>query len=283
MVPVGILVVLGAVFGGYLFAHGEMAVLIQPAEFIIIGGAALGGVLISTPINVLMKLVKSLLKVLMGGGVPKGAYVELLSLIYELGQTIKKDGILGLESHMENPYNSSILSKYPIFFKNHHAVDFLADTVRIIILGSLPPYEIEALMDAELEAHHQEEAQMVSVLTKVGDALPGLGIVAAVLGIVITMQSIDGPPQEVGHHVAAALVGTFLGVLLAYGFVQPLGTSVETLNQSEARYFECLKAGLLSLARSVPSVIAVEFARRTITSDVRPSFKDMESLLREHK
>jgi chemotaxis protein MotA len=283
MVPIGILVVLGAVFGGYLLAHGEMAVLIQPAEFIIIGGAALGGVLISTPISILMKLVKSLLKVLMGGGVSKGAYIELLSLIYELGQTIKKDGILGLESHMENPYNSSILSKYPIFFQNHHAVDFLADTVRIIILGSLPPYEIEALMDAELEAYHQEEAQMVSVLTKVGDALPGLGIVAAVLGIVITMQSIDGPPQEVGHHVAAALVGTFLGVLLAYGFVQPLGTIVETLNQREARYFECLKAGLLSLARSVPSVIAVEFARRTITSDVRPSFKDTESFLREKK
>jgi chemotaxis protein MotA len=283
MVPVGILVVLGAVFGGYLLAHGEMAVLIQPAEFIIIGGAALGGVLISTPIRILMKLVKSLLKVLKGGGVPQGAYIELLLLIYELGQTIKKDGILSLESHMENPYNSSILSKYPIFFQNHHAVDFLADTVRIIILGSLPPYEIEALMDAELEAYHQEEAQTVSVLSKVADALPGLGIVAAVLGIVITMQSIDGPPQEVGHHVAAALVGTFLGVLLAYGFVQPLGTIVETVNQSEARYFECLKVGLLALARSVPSVIAVEFARRTITSDVRPSFKDMESVLREKK
>lgn len=281
MVPVGLLVVLGAILGGYILEHGDLAVLIQPAEFVIIGGAALGTVLISTPISILMRLVQSLIKVISGGGVSKAAYVELLSLIYELGQTIKKDGQLALESHMENPHSSSIFSKYPTFLKNHHAVDFLADTGRVIIMGGVPPYEIEALMDADLEAHHHEAAQTVSVLIKVGDALPGLGIVAAVLGIVITMGAIDGPPQEIGHKVGAALIGTFLGVLMAYGFVQPLGTIIDTMYQSEARYFECLKAGILALARSMPPAIAVEFARRAITAEVRPGFKEMESSLRK--
>ena len=147
-------------------------------------------------------------------------------------------------------------------------------------MGGVPPYEIEALMDADLETHHEESARPVSVLTKVGDAMPGLGIVAAVLGIVITMQVIDGPPQEIGHKVAAALVGTFLGILAAYGFIQPFATSLETINQNEARYLQCLRAGLMALARSMPPVIAVEFARRTIFSDVRPSFKEMEAAVR---
>jgi chemotaxis protein MotA len=283
MVPIGMLIVLVSVFGGYILHHGEIGVLIQPAEFIIIGGAALGALLISTPMSVVIKLIKSLMKVLTGGGVSKVAYVELLSLIYDLGQTIKKDGQLALESHMENAHSSSIFSKYPTFLKNHHAVDFLADTGRVIIMGGVPPYEIEALMDADLEVHHQEEAAPVAVLQKIGDAMPGLGIVAAVLGIVITMQAIDGPPAEIGLKVAAALVGTFLGILIAYGFLQPLASIIETINASEARYFECLKAGLLALARSMPPQIAVEFARRTITSDVRPTFKDMESTLRGKK
>jgi chemotaxis protein MotA len=280
MVIVGFLVVIGAVFGGYLLEHGIIGVLIQPAEFVIIGGSALGTIMISTPLNVLMNLLKSSIKVLSGGNIPKAAYVELLTLIYDLGQTVRKDGQLALESHMENPHSSSIFSKYPTFLKRHHAVDFLADTGRIIVMGGVPPYEIEALMDADIETHHEESARPVSVLTKVGDAMPGLGIVAAVLGIVITMQVIDGPPQEIGHKVAAALVGTFLGILAAYGFIQPFATSLETINQNEARYLQCLRAGLMALARSMPPVIAVEFARRTIFSDVRPSFKEMEAAVR---
>jgi chemotaxis protein MotA len=280
MVIVGILVVIGSVLGGYLMEHGVLGVLIQPAELVIIGGAALGTVLISTPFNVLMKLMKSCIKAMTGGNIPKAAYVELLTLIYDIGQTVKKDGQLALEEHMENPHSSSIFSKYPTFLKNHHAVDFLADTGRVIVMGGVPPYEIEALMDADIETHHEESARSVSVLTKVGDAMPGLGIVAAVLGIVITMQVIDGPPQEIGHKVAAALVGTFLGILAAYGFLQPLATNIDTMNQNEARYLQCLKAGLLALARAMPPVIAVEFARRTIFSDVRPSFKDMETAVR---
>jgi chemotaxis protein MotA len=280
MAIVGILVVIGAVFGGYLLEHGVIGVLIQPAEFVIIGGSALGTMLISTPLSVLIKLLKSCMKVFTGGSISKGAYVELLTLIYDLGQTVRKDGQLALESHMEDPHSSSIFSKYPTFLKQHHAVDFLADTGRIIVMGGVPPYEIESLMDADIETHHEESARPVSVLTKVGDAMPGLGIVAAVLGIVITMQVIDGPPQEIGHKVAAALVGTFLGILAAYGFLQPFAANLEMTNQNEARYLQCLRAGLMALARSMPPVIAVEFARRTIFSDVRPSFKEMEEAVR---
>jgi chemotaxis protein MotA len=280
MAIVGILVVIGAVFGGYLLEHGVIGVLIQPAEFVIIGGSALGTMLISTPLGVLIKLLQSCMKVFTGGSLSKGAYVELLTLIYDLGQTVRKDGQLALESHMEDPHSSSIFSKYPTFLKQHHAVDFLADTGRIIVMGGVPPYEIESLMDADIETHHEESARPVSVLTKVGDAMPGLGIVAAVLGIVITMQVIDGPPQEIGHKVAAALVGTFLGILAAYGFLQPFAANLEMTNQNEARYLQCLRAGLMALARSMPPVIAVEFARRTIFSDVRPSFKEMEEAVR---
>jgi chemotaxis protein MotA len=236
--------------------------------------------LISTPLSVLINLLQSCLKVFTGGSFSKGAYVELLTLIYDLGQTVRKDGQLALESHMEDPHSSSIFSKYPTFLKQHHAVDFLADTGRIIVMGGVPPYEIESLMDADIETHHEESARPVSVLTKVGDAMPGLGIVAAVLGIVITMQVIDGPPQEIGHKVAAALVGTFLGILAAYGFLQPFAANLEMMNQNEARYLQCLRAGLMALARSMPPVIAVEFARRTIFSDVRPSFKEMEEAVR---
>jgi chemotaxis protein MotA len=228
-----------------------------------------------------MKLLKSCTKVLSGGSIPKAAYVELLTLIYDLGQTVRKDGQLALESHMEDPHSSSIFTKYPTFLKQHHAVDFLADTGRIIVMGGVPPYEVESLMDADLETHHEESARPVSVLVKVGDAMPGLGIVAAVLGIVITMQVIDGPPQEIGHKVAAALVGTFLGILAAYGFIQPIAANLEMVNQNEARYLQCLRAGLMALSRSMPPVIAVEFARRTIFSDVRPSFKEMEEAVRK--
>jgi chemotaxis protein MotA len=280
MVIIGILVVIGAVIGGYLMEHGVLGVLFQPAELVIIGGAAVGTILISTPMNVIMQLIKACIKSLTGGNVPKAAYIELLTLIYDIGQTAKKDGQLALESHMEDPHSSSIFSKYPTFLKNHHAVEFFADTGRVIVMGGVPPYEIEALMDADIETHHEETSRVVSVLTKVGDAMPGLGIVAAVLGIVITMQVIDGPPAEIGHKVAAALVGTFLGILVAYGFIQPLATSIETINQNEARYLQCLKAGLLALARGMPPVITVEFARRTIFSDMRPSFKEMEDAVR---
>ena len=205
----GILLVLGAVLGGYRMEGGEVGVLIQPAEIVIIMGAALGSVLISTPLKVIIQILQSLTKVLTGATVSKGQYFELLSVLYELFQMARKDGQLALEPHIEDPEKSSLFTKYPGFIKNHHAVHFLADTARVILAGGVAPHDLEALMDTDIETHHEESAMPSAVLSKVGDAMPGLGIVAAVLGIVITMGAINGPPEEIGHKVGAALVGTF--------------------------------------------------------------------------
>ena len=279
----GILLVLGAVLGGYLMEGGDVGVLIQPAEFLIILGAGLGSVLISTPLKVLIQILQSLTKVLTGAAVSKAQYFELLSVMYELFQMARKDGQLALEPHIEDPEKSTFFAKYPGFVKNHHAVHFLADTVRVILAGGVAPHDLEALMDTDIETHHEESAMPAAVLTKVGDAMPGLGIVAAVLGIVITMGAINGPPEEIGHKVAAALIGTFLGILVSYGFIQPLATGLENLSSNEARYILALKVGLLAFASDAPPIVAVEFARRAIFSDVRPSFKEMEDTFRNKK
>jgi chemotaxis protein MotA len=262
---------------------GEVGVLIQPSEFVIILGAGLGSVLISTPIKVVLQILQSLTKVLAGATVSKAQYFELLSVMYELFQMARKDGQLALEPHIEDPEKSSLFAKYPGFIKNHHAVHFLADTVRVILAGSVAPHDLEALMDTDIETHHEESAQPSTVLSKVGDAMPGLGIVAAVLGIIITMGAINGPPEEIGHKVAAALVGTFLGILVSYGFLQPIAAAIENVNNNEARYILVLKAGLLAFASDAPPIVAVEFARRAIFSDVRPSFKEMEEAFRNKK
>jgi len=280
---IGILLVFGAVLGGYIMEGGDIGVLIQPAELVIIGGAALGSVLISTPIKVLIQILTSLTKVLTGATISKAEYFELLSVMYELFQMARKDGQLALEPHIEDPDKSSLFSKYPGFIKNHHAVHFLADTVRVVLAGGVAPHDLEGLMDADIDTHHEESAMPSAALAKVGDALPGLGIVAAVLGIVITMGAINGPPEEIGHKVGAALVGTFLGILLSYGFLQPIASGIENISSNEARYILVLKAGLLAFANDAPPIVAVEFARRAIFSDVRPSFKEMEDTFRNKK
>src|SRR5438445_1802547 len=219
---------------------GEVGVLIQPAEIVIIMGAALGSVLISTPLKVIIQILQSLTKVLTGAAVSKAQYFELLSVMYELFQMARKDGQLALEPHIEDPEKSSLFGKYPSFIKNHHAVHFLADTVRVILAGGVAPHDLEGLMDADIETHHEESAMPAAVLSKVGDAMPGLGIVAAVLGIVITMGAINGPPEEIGHKVGAALVGTFLGILLSYGFFGPLVTKMEFMGAAEMGYFKAI-------------------------------------------
>lgn len=280
---VGILIVLGTVLGGFIMHGGEVLVLYQPAEFVIILGAGLGTLIIATPIKVMIQIIQLSIKGLLGSSVSKTQYVELLNVLYELFQMARKDGQLALEPHVEDPEKSPLFSKYPSFLHNHHAVHFLADTARIILTGGVAPHDLEAMMDADIETHHEETAFPVAALSKVGDAMPGLGIVAAVLGIVITMGAIGGPPEEIGHKVAAALVGTFLGILISYGFLQPIATSIETVNSSEARYILVLKAGLLAFASDAPPIVAVEFARRAIFSDVRPSFKEMEEAFKNKK
>jgi chemotaxis protein MotA len=273
---VGAAVVLASVIGGYLMHGGEVLVLNQPSEFLIIGGAAVGSLIIGTPGKVLKALIAQL-KASFSSPPGREDYLDLLAMMYQLFRVIQQSGIMSLESHVENPESSPILSKYPRFLGRHHAASFLSDSIKVMILGGISAHDLEALMDEDLEVHHDEEGKPASTLTKIGDSLPGLGIVAAVLGVVITMGAIDGPPAEIGHKVAAALVGTFLGIFLAYGFVQPLATSLEHRVADEGRYSQCIKAGLLSVYKGLPPAIAVEFARRVLPSDVRPSFEETES------
>ncbi|RKX28010.1 MAG: flagellar motor stator protein MotA, partial [Candidatus Zixiibacteriota bacterium] len=265
---IGIIVVTVAVLGGYIMEEGHLMVLMQPAEFLIIGGAGLGSLLIGSPPKILKALLSQLTKI-MGSTPNKIKYTDLLVMMYELFNVARKDGLVGLESHVERPEESPILTKYEYFIKNHHALNFLSDTMRLIIMGGIPEHDLDAMLDMDLETHHKENLEPSSQLARIGDALPGLGIVAAVLGVVITMGAIGGPPEEIGHKVAAALVGTFLGILLSYGFVQPLATNLQNMNEEEAKYYVCLKQGLLAFHKGFAASIAVEFARRVIPSDVR--------------
>jgi len=279
---VGALIVIGSVLGGYLMHGGHLMVLNQPNEFLIIGGAALGNLLISTPPSVLKQLMGQSTAIL-GQGMGKTDYKELLAMLYQLFKLGQQSGVMALESHFDAPANSPIMSKYPRFLKNHHAVDFLADSIKVIMTGGIGPHDLEALMDQDLEVRHHELGQAAGALAKIADALPGLGIVAAVLGVVITMESIGGPASEIGHKVGAALVGTFLGILLSYGFVQPLATSLEQRVNDNGHYEQCIKTGLLAMYKGFPPMVAVEFARRVLPSEVRPSFDETEELVKGAK
>jgi chemotaxis protein MotA len=278
-VIIGIVVVFGSVVGGYLMEGGALAVLAQPSEFIIIGGAAIGGLLISTPPSVLTKLLKQTQAVL-GTGLTRADFSDLLAMQYQLFRVMQQTGVMALEPHIDNPASSAILSKYPKLMSRHASLAFLSDSIKVIIVGGMTSHDLEALMDEDLQVHHDDEGRPASTLNKVGDALPGLGIVAAVLGIVITMGAIDGPPAEIGHKVGAALVGTFLGILLSYGLMQPLASSLEQRVQDDGRYEQCIKAGVLAAFKGMPPAIAVEFARRVLPHEVRPSFEETEKFCR---
>lgn len=279
LILVGCLVVLGSVAGGYLMAGGALGVLYQPSEYVVICGAAAGSLLISTPVPVL-KLTVAQIKALFAGGISRTDYAELLSMLYLIFKQVQQSGAMSLESHFEDPAKSSIISRFPKFLGRHDAVDFLADSAKVIIVGGIAAHDLEALMDEDLHAHHEEALKPAAAMTKIGDAMPGLGIVAAVLGIVITMGHIDGPPAEIGHHVGAALVGTFLGILISYGFVQPLATSMEMRVGDDQYYCVCIKAGLLAVYKGHPPAIAIEFARRVLPHHVRPSFNETEQMCR---
>jgi chemotaxis protein MotA len=277
---IGILVVFGAVIGGYLMEGGHLLVLFQPAELVIIGGAAAGALLVGTPPKVLGAVARQLLA--LPRGVPsRRDFSDLLVLLYELLNVARRDGLVALEGHIEKPSESAILSKYPTFLKNHEAVHFLTDTMRLIIsAASVEAHDLESLMDVDLETRHEEEAKPSKTLAVIGDAMPGLGIVAAVLGVVITMGAIDGPVEEIGHKVGAALVGTFLGVLLAYGVMQPLSRNLESKVEAQGRYLAAIKEVLLAFHKGCLPAIAVEFARRSLFTDVRPGFVELEQACR---
>jgi chemotaxis protein MotA len=277
---IGIVVVFGSIIAGFTMAGGQISVLIQISEFIVIGGASLGALLIGNPPSIIGGLIKSVLGLMKGNPYNKGAFTELLKMQYELFMVARREGLVALEHHAEKPHESDIFKRYPFFFANHHAVEFMADTLKVIITGTVQPYDLAEMMDVDLETHHAEAAKIPATLASTGDAMPGFGIVAAVLGVVITMGSIGGKPEEIGHHVAAALVGTFIGILLAYGFFAPMAAGVTAQLASEAQYMNCIKAGLLSFARGDAPLTAVEFSRRNIEPSFRCSFGDLEKALK---
>ncbi|MBI5463829.1 MAG: flagellar motor stator protein MotA [Ignavibacteriales bacterium] len=279
-VYVGIAVVLVGVLGGFAAHGGPLGVLIQPSEFFIIGGATIGSLMISSPIRNLKQLVAAIGAVTRGDRYTKEVYVNTLKTMYEVFTIATRDGLINLEQHIEHPEKSAIFAKNEFLLQHHHGLAFFCDTIKLLLGGGVPPHDLEAMLEADIESHHAETATTPTMIQKIGDSLPGLGIVAAVLGIVVTMQAIDGPPAEIGNKVAAALVGTFIGVLASYGFVQPLATHIEVLNQSEARFFECIKAGVVAFSKGNAPIMVVEFSRRVIFSDVRPTFNELESAVR---
>jgi chemotaxis protein MotA len=278
---IGLLVVIGSVLGGFLYGGGGLGALLVPGEYITIVGTAAGTLLASTRKSTLLGIVTKLKGVLSGTVYTEAYYVSVLRLLYETFQIARRDGLVALESHIENPEKSVLFAKYPQFLARHHAVQFVCDSLRLVLVGSVPPYDLEALMEAEIDVHHAAEDRPIQALTRMADALPAIGIVAAVLGIVVTMQSIAGPIEEIGHHVASALVGTFLGILLAYGFVQPVVGSMEAGVADETRYYMVLKAAVVAFAKGFPPIVAVEFARREIFAETRPSFQVMETACKE--
>ncbi|MGA2848033.1 MAG: flagellar motor stator protein MotA [Terracidiphilus sp.] len=273
---IGIVVVIGAVIGGFLMEKGHIQVLIQPAELLILGGAAIGTLLVANPIHILKGIGAGLMGVLKGSPFGKARYLSTLKMMYQFLNKVRKEGLLSVENDVEKPKESSIFKNYPEFLNDHHAKDFVCDTLRTAITGGVEPFDMDQMMELDMEVHHHEATQPVDALTTVADALPGLGIVAAVLGVVITMGALGGPPEEIGEKVAAALVGTFLGILACYGVAGPLSSSMAKSADAENEYLHVLRVLLLAFLKGSAPMIAIEMGRRAIPSHVRPSFDEME-------
>jgi chemotaxis protein MotA len=274
---IGIAIVFGSIIAGYLMEKGNLLVLMQPAELIIIVGAAIGTILVANPLSLAIKVFKSVLTVLGGSRFNKGFYLETLKMLSEIFVFARKSGTAKLEEEVESPEKSAMFKKYPNVVKDHHILHFVCDTLRTAVAGVVAPHDLDALLENDIDLHHHEVVAPARALATVADALPGLGIVAAVLGVVITMGALGGPPEEIGHKVAAALVGTFLGILLSYGAVGPLASNVEKIVDAESQYYQALRAGLMAFAKGMAPGIAVEFARRAIPPELRPSFKESEA------
>lgn len=283
LIIVGILVVIASVLGGFVASHGKLAALWQPFELVIIGGAALGAFLMSNPPKVVKATFASIPAVFKGVKYKSSDYLDVLTLMYELLNKARREGFISLESHVDNPGSSDLFNKYPKVLADHHLMDFITDCLRLMVGSNIEPHELEPLLELELEKHHHEMMAPAHALAKVADALPGFGIVAAVLGIVITMGSIGGDIKEVGAHVAGALVGTFLGILLGYGFIGPVAAAVEARAEQDSRIYESVKTALLACLRGYNPKIALEFARKTVPSALRPGFTEFEQHLKSVK
>jgi chemotaxis protein MotA len=262
-VIIGIVVVFGAVLAGYLMERGNLKVLMQPAELVIIGGAAIGTVLVANPLYILKGIAGGIAGVFGGSKYGKAQYLETVKMMYELFSRARKEGLMALETDSDSPDKSPVFSKYPKFLKNHHALAFVCDTIRMAAGGGVEPFDVDQMMELDMDVHHHGAGQPIAALSTMADALPGLGIVAAVLGVVITM--------------AAALVGTFLGILLCYGLVGPIASNMGKASEEEHAYYHVLRVALVSFMKGTPPTVAVEYARRAIPGHVRPSFQEAES------
>jgi chemotaxis protein MotA len=280
IVFVGSFIVTAAVLGGFAMAGGHVVTLMQISEFVIICGAAFGALVIMSPRQVFVDMIKQMLGTLRGSPFNKGSYDDLFKSLYELFMLGRRNGMIALEEHVMNPESSSIFAKYPAFLKNTHGVSLLCGALRPIIDGKVKPDQLRLLLEVELDSMEEEHHKPIDVLTKTADAMPGFGIVAAVLGIVITMSSIAGPIEQIGHHVAAALVGTFLGILISYGFLNPLAVNMTFVGLSQMAYYRCISTAVIGFANGMAPIMAVEVARRGLSSDVRPTADGLEAMLK---
>ncbi|MBI3560817.1 MAG: flagellar motor stator protein MotA [Gammaproteobacteria bacterium] len=280
---IGLIIVFGAVFGGFVLSQGQLLALFQPFELLIIGGGALGAFVIANPNKVIMKVLKGVPSLLGNSKYTKAMYMDLLTLMFKIFSKSRKEGLMALESDIDEPKQSEIFKQFPKILADHHAIDFICDYLRLMVGGNMNAFELENLMDVELQTHHHEVIVPSGALQTVADGLPGFGIVAAVMGVVITMGYISEPPEVLGHHIAAALVGTFLGILLAYGFASPMAKALEFRAEEEGKFFECIKICIMSTLNGYTPQIAVEFGRKTIYSHIRPSFAELETHIKGQK
>jgi len=273
---IGILVVLGAVIGGFLLEHGPIQVLMQPSEVLIIGGAALGTLLVANPLHTLKGVVGGILQVIKGSKFNKKRYLDSLKMMYDMFNKIRREGPNAVENDIEAPEKSKFFAAFPDFVKDHHVRDFVCDTIRVALMGGIEAFDVDQMIEADMDVHSHQTEQSVTALSTVADSLPGLGIVAAVLGVVMTMSALGGPPEEIGKKVAAALVGTFLGILMCYGFVGPISANLAKLSHEEHEYLHVLRVSMIAFMKGISPLLAVEVGRRAVPAHLRPSFAEFE-------
>jgi len=283
LVIIGYIIVCGSVFGGFALAGGHLAALFQPLELLMIGGGALGAFFVGNDMKSIIATFKAIPSLFQGSKYSKKRYMELLALLYEILTKIRKDGMMALESDIEDPKSSPLFTKYPTVLKDHHVVDFICDYLRLMVSGNMNAFQIENLMDNEIDTHHAEGHVPAHCIARLGDGLPAFGIVAAVMGVVHTMESVGLPPSELGMLIAHALVGTFLGILLAYGFVGPLASLLEQKLEESTKFYQTIKVTILSSLNGYPPAIAVEFGRKILNSTERPSFSELEDHVKQTK
>jgi chemotaxis protein MotA len=282
-VIIGYVVVCVCIFGGFAMAGGHLAALFQPLELLMISGGALGAFLVSNTGNTIKATLKGFGTCFKGSKFNKALYLELILFLYGILSKIRAEGMIAIEKDVDNPEESEVFKRYPLILGDHHIVEFITDYLRLMVSGNMDPFQIENLMDKEIETHHHEAMIPSHTIAKISDGLPAFGIVAAVMGVVHTMESVGLPPAELGILIAHALVGTFLGILLAYGMVGPLSTLLEHKAEEEAKVYQCIKVTLLASLNGYPPSIAVEFGRKVLYSTERPTFTDLEAEIKASK